>query len=162
MPRNAPYYAALRAAVARHGVPPKLLATLTGYTPRTINVDIRKLKLENRTLATPGDMRGRMRRLIHDVLPKMETEAARLAEHRGRWTKPQYQAVNQLGRLINQFSELADAAEGEQDEGARQRDQRTAAALKKIDDRIVVLAEALARTMLADARPDVSDNGELR
>ena len=90
-----------------------------------------------------------MARFAQDVLPRMEAEARRLADKKGDWNKTRLDAVTQLSRLMDRFGELASLDE-EQQESAKDRDDRTAAALKRIDDRIVELATQLAKRMVEE------------
>ncbi|MEZ5810871.1 MAG: hypothetical protein R3D45_05585 [Rhizobiaceae bacterium] len=149
MRQHAEFLDAIRVAVVEHGLPAREIAELAGLKERTIARHIAEAGLQAKQAMTPATARRRLARLAHDVLPKIEAAARDLADKKGEWSKARLDRVTQLSRLLDRFGELA-VSEKEQQESAKDRDERTARALELIDRRIVELAEALARKMVAD------------
>ena len=137
---------AIRKAAADYGLPVSQIAALAGLREQTIERYLRREGVQVGASKTPVAVRKRFSKLARDVLPKMETAARELTEREGEWDKARLDVMTQLGRLLDRFGELA-ATENEQQESAKDRDERTAETLRKIDKRIVELAEALAIRM---------------
>ncbi|MEX0345054.1 MAG: hypothetical protein AB3N20_09040 [Rhizobiaceae bacterium] len=149
MRNHPPFIDAIRIAVVEHGLAAKEIAALAGLHEKTIARHIEKSGLKPKPVLAPAAVRRRMARFAQDVLPRMEAEARRLADKKGDWNKTRLDAVTQLSRLMDRFGELASLDE-EQQESAKDRDDRTAAALRRIDDRIVELATELAKRMVEE------------
>ena len=149
MRQHEPFLEAMRVAFVEHGLAAKDIATIAGLEEKTIAAHFRKNGLQPRLPFAPAVIRKRFAQLARDVLPKMEAAARDLTEKPGEWTKARLDAVTQLSRLLDRFGELA-GYDNQQQESAKDRDERTAGALKKIDDRIVELAEKLARRLVEE------------
>lgn len=147
MRQHAPFLEAIRVATVEHGLPASEIAALAGLKQRTIERHLKKEGLEPKSAYAPVSVRRRFALLAREVLPKMEAAARELTNEEGEWNKGRLETMTQLSRLLDRFGELA-VTEDEQQESAKDRDEQTAAALRKIDDRIVELAEALARRMV--------------